>query len=213
MAKFRRSGRRISLIAALVIPVAVFMLCFASCTYGGGSATTAKKIDFLALELSALEEYVEIGQYKELRISRGERSRGEAVWEEILKGSQVVSYPEEHVYYYVGQLRTQYSYYAEQAGISYEEMLSQLGADEGSILKEAKELTREDIIYAIVVKKESIALTDAEKQALFSKYVDKYVSEYGYTKEYVEENMSEEIYGSMLYDKTTEFLIVSNDFE
>lgn len=212
MTNLRRSYKSPSIKVALILLLTVLISCLASCTYGGGSATAAKKTDFLSLELDALGEYVEIGQYKGLYITLGERSKGEAIWEEILKGSTVVSYPEEHVYYYVGQLRAQYKYYAEQAGISYEEMLEQLGASEGSILKEAKELTREDILYAIVVKTENISLTDGEKESLFSKYAQKYVSEYGYTEEYVRENMSEEIYGSMLYDKTTEFLIVNNNF-
>ena len=174
---------------------------------------SGEKIDFLALELSALEGYVEIGQYTELEIELGESDKGSAVWNAVISGSKVKSYPEKQVYYYVEQLQGQYKYYAEQAGISYEEMLGQLGMDEVAILKEAKAMTKGDIIYAIVVKKENISLSESEKQSLVGRYVDKYVSEYGYTKEYVEKNLIDEIYGSMLYDKTTEFLIINNRFE
>ena len=189
------------------------IFCLTSCAYTGGRSEPPEKTDILALELSALEEYIEIGEYKEIKITLGERDRGEAVWDAVIKASNIKGYPEKQVYYYMDQLRGQYRYYAEQAGVSYEQMLEKLGIDEGDILREAKELTKGDIIYAIVVKKENISLSDDEKQTLFSKYVDKYVSEYGYTKEYVEQNMADEIYGSMLYDKTTEFLIVNNIFE
>ena len=189
------------------------IFCFASCAYTGGGSKSPEKTDILALDLETLEEYIEIGKYKGIEIALGERARGEAVWDAVIKGSNVKSYPEKQVYYYMDQLRGQYRYYAEQAGLSYEQTLEKLGIDEGDILREAKELTQGDIIYAIVVKKENISLSDGEKQTLFPKYVDKYVSEYGYTKEYVEQNMADEIYGSMLYDKTTEFLIVNNTFE
>lgn len=189
------------------------IFCLASCAYGGGGSEASEEVDILALDLDALEEYIEIGEYKGMVITLGESERGAAAWNAVSEGSNVKSYPEEQVYYYMDQLRGQYRYYAEQAGLSYEQMLEKLGINEGDILREAKELTKGDIIYAIVLKKENISLGDSEKEALFSKYVDKYVSEYGYTKEYVEENMADEIYGSMLYDKTTEFLIVNNIFE
>ena len=203
------SLRRVAVILLIIILVG----CFASCNYGGATTMSGEKIDFLALELSALEGYVEIGQYTELEIELGESDKGSAVWNAVISGSKVKSYPEKQVYYYVEQLQGQYKYYAEQAGISYEEMLGQLGMDEVAILKEAKAMTKGDIIYAIVVKKENISLSESEKQSLVGRYVDKYVSEYGYTKEYVEKNLIDEIYGSMLYDKTTEFLIINNRFE
>lgn len=189
------------------------ILCLVSCAYTGGSSEGLQEVDILAMDLDALNEYIEIGEYKGMVITLGQSDRGAAVWNAVMENATVKSYPEKQVYYYMDQLRGQYKYYADQAGVSYEEMLENLGIDEGDILREAKELTKGDIIYAIVLKKENISLEEKEKEALFSKYVEKYVSEYGYTKEYVEENMADEIYGSMLYDKTTEFLIVNNIFE
>ena len=196
-----------------ILLTAICICCFASCSYGGTASDTPKKMDMLSLELSELEKYMSVGQYKGMEISVVDGNRGDAVWNEVINGATVKSYPESQVYYYMDQLRGQYKYYAEQAGVSYEEMLESLGIDEGGILKEAKALTKGDILYAIILKRENISLSEDEKQTHFSKYVDKYVSEYGYTKEYVEENLAEEIYGSMLYDKTTEFLIVNNIFE
>lgn len=198
---------------SILLALLILIGSLASCTYGSGSATTGERIDFTRLSAEELCAYVEIGQYKGLEIALGDRTKGEAVWEELEESSQMKLYPEEHVYYYVTQIRAEYRYHAEKAGVSYEEMLKSMSVDEGDILKEAKELTKSDVLYALVLKLESIALTEEEKQELFDRYVEKYVSEYGYTKEYVEENMSEEIYGSMLYDKTTEFLIINNNFK
>ena len=78
---------------------------------------------------------------------------------------------------------------------------------------EAKEMAIDDVIYELVRRAENITLSEEEKESLFDKYVDKYVEDYGYTKSYVKKNMSELIYDSMLYDKTTEFLIKNNDFQ
>lgn len=203
-------GRRLPQTVAIILLLTLCVACFASCTYGGGSTTTAKKMDFLSLELTELEKYLYIDEYKGLQITLGQRTKGEAVWQTLSERAEVKSYPEQHVYYYVEQLRAQYEYYAERAGISYEEILEQLGINEGDILREAKELTKGDILFAIVVKKEGITLSDTEKQTLFDKYVEKYVSEYGYTESYVKENMTDRIYDSMLYDKVTEFLIINN---
>lgn len=209
MIDFRRKGPR----AAILALALALILTLVSCAYGAGSAVpTGERMDLLSMELSALEEYVEIGQYKELDIALDGRSRGEAVWAAVAEGSEMKLYPEDQVYYYVEQIRAEYRYHAQKSGMSYEDMLEQLGVDEGDILREAKELTKGDLLYAVVQKRESIALTEEEKQTLFDRYVDKYVSEYGYTEEYVSENLSDEIYGSMLYDKTTEFLIVNNSF-
>ena len=116
------------------------------------------------------------------------------------------------MYYYVGQLKAQYEYYAKSAGISYDEILSELGVTDGEILREAKALTKRDVICAIIQKSEDITLSDDEKQTHFARYVEKYVFEYGYSEDYVHANMADEIYSSMLYDKTTEFLILNNNF-
>lgn len=204
------SGAKKALVSVALIISALFCLC--ACSYGSGSATTGEYVDFLALELSELEQYVTLGAYKGLDVSLDGRSKGNAVWEEIAKGASVKIYPNEQVYYYVEQQRAEYRYHAQKAGITYEAMLEKLALNEGDILREAKELTKSDIIYAMIVKKESISLTDRDRSELFDRYVEKYVSEYGYTEEYVGTNLADEIYGSMLYDKTTEFLIINNKF-
>ncbi len=193
--------------AAVLLSAAI---CFCACSWQSTVSVTPRRLDFLSMSTEELGEYVEIGAYRNLEISAGDKTRGDAVWDAVIESSNVIKYPEEHVYYYIGQLEAQYKYYAEQGGVTYKELLEELGLNEGSITKEAKEMTQKDILYALIVKLEGIELSEAEKSAYFDRYVEKYVLEYGYDKAYVTENMAELIYGSMLYDKTTEFLIISN---
>ena len=67
------------------------------------------------------------------------------------------------------------------------------------------------VLHALI-KAENITLTDADKQNNFERYVVKFVDDYGYGEEYVRENMSEQIYDTMLFDKTVERLITLNTF-
>ena len=78
--------------------------------------------------------------------------------------------------------------------------------------QEAKALVAMDLIVLAVQKDAKIALTEDEKARLFDKYAEKYVQDFGYDLEYVKENLSDFIYNSMLYDKTTEYLILKNTF-
>ncbi len=208
---FRKGMHKKSIkwLSALAI-VLLSAMCFCACSWQSSVSVHPEKLDFFSMSTEELSELVEIGEYKNLQISLNGRTREEAVWDAIIAGSTVKDYPEEHVYYYIGQFQGQYKYYAEEAGMSYEKMLNELGINEGTIQREATEMTQKDILYALIVKLEGIELTEEEKTSLFDKYVEIYVSEYGYSNEYVTENMSELIYGSMLYDKTTEFLIVNN---
>ncbi len=169
-------------------------------------------VDFSAMSAEELGKYASIGQYKGLQIALEGRSRGEAVRAAICESTEVYDYPTEQVYYYMDQLRSEYKYLAEKGGMSYDDLLEELGVDEGDILAEAKELTRNDLAYSIIQRNEGISLSESEKTEHFARYAEKYAADYGYDAAYVEENMSELIYDSMLYDKTTEFLILNNTF-
>ena len=211
MSDLSRIPRKMLRYVALCLCAAAIMLAACSCAYKETPQENTERMDFLAMSTEELSKYIELGEYKELTVSVSEgESRGMAVWRAVESGSSVKQYPVAHVYYYKGQLETQYGYYAEQAGISYEEMLEEMGETEASILEQAKAMTKSDLVYAAIVKAESIEVGDGERQALFERYVEKYVSDYGYGNDYVRENMADEIYGSMLYDKTTEFLLVNN---
>ena len=208
MTNLRAWGRALTIFAALLVACVLLV----SCSVEPKLEIEGKKQDFEAMSRETLEGYVTVGDYKDMEISLDGASKEDALWQRILENVHVREYPQEHVYYYIDQLEGQYRYYAEQADISYKEMLEQLGQSDATILHEAKNLTKKDMAYALIVKLEGISLTDGEKDAYFDRYVDKYVENYGYSEDYVKSNMSELIYDSMLYDKTTEFLILNNAF-
>ena len=199
------------------------LLSFAACSWKDAMTVDGEKVDFNAMTTEELSEYMEIGQYKGMTVAlQNGQKRGDAVWNAVVANATFKHYPETHVYYYIEQIEDQYRYYAEEAGMSYDELLKALNVTDADIIAEAKEMTKKDILYAIVQKNEGITLTEEEKQKHFQRYVEMYVSDgeggYGYTaekgygEEYVKANMADQIYESMLYDKTTEFLIINNTF-
>jgi len=171
-----------------------------------------KQVDYASLTLS---DYVHLGTYRDLEItlSSADASRGDAVFSAVVKGSEILAYPEEQVEYYAEQQRATYRYYAKQKDASYEEILKANGVTEEGILAKAKELTAKDLVYHAIVQAEQLSLTEEEKNTHFDRYVARFVQIYGYGETYVRENMREQIYESMLYDKMLEKLITLNTFE
>ena len=208
MTKLRAFGRALAIFAALLVSCILLV----SCSVQPKLEIEGKKRDFRSMSQEDLEKYATVGKYKDMEIALAEKTKEAAVWASILENTEMHEYPQEHVYYYKNQIEGQYRYYAEQADVSYKQILEQLGESDATILRDAKDLTKKDIVYALILKLEDISLTEGEKEAYFERYVDKYVENYGYSKEYVKSNMSELIYDSMLYDKTTEFLILNNMF-
>lgn len=174
---------------------------------------SVEPLDIALMSEGELEGYITLGEYKGMTLTLGNSSKGEAVWAAVRKNATLKAYPEQQVEYYISQIEAQYAYYAEKAGVSYEEMLREVGATEQSIRTEAEQMTLGDLVYHALLRAEGIALSEEEKSRLFDRYVDKYVEDYGYSRDYVLENMADEIYSSMLYDKATEFLITNNQFE
>ena len=160
-----------------------------------------------------IEDYVALGAYTGLDIALldGE-SKGHAVWREIMAQSAFSGCPEEAVAYYVAQSEERCRYYAEENSVTYDAAMEALGLSAVSMREEAEEMVRADLLYHAVRKRAGIVLTEAEKEKLFDRYVDKYVSDWGYDREHVVENLSDLVYETMLYDKTTEFLILHNEF-
>lgn len=195
--------------AALLLCLVLALFTF-SCK-GGKEEQTADPMDLQAMSTQELGRYAALGKYTGIKIKAIDQSKGEAVWRAVRNRANVAEYPEQQVNYYISQIEAQYKYYADQADMTYEEMLQEVGATEESIRAEAQEMAIDDVIYELVRRAENITLGEEEKESLFDKYVDKYVEDYGYTKSYVKKNMSELIYESMLYDKTTEFLIKNNE--
>ena len=197
-----------ALALALLMLVSLF-----SCKQDNKEKSDARALELSELSDVELADFAELGEYKGLTVVCEDRPKGESVWAAIKKNVTVKAYPKEQVNYYVSQIEAQYKYYAEQADMSYEEMLREMGVTEDSILSQASSMAIDDVIYELVRRDAKITLSSQEKESHFDRYVSKYVTDYGYTEQYVRENMKEEIYGSMLYDKVTEYLITNNQFE
>lgn len=198
---------------AIVISLALIMLISMFSCKKSDENESAEPVDFAAMSDDELKSYAELGEYMHMTLKQGSSPKGEVVWAAVKKNATVKDYPEQQVSYYVSQIKAQYAYYAEEAGISYKEMLREIGATDESIRSEAESMAADDVIYELVRRDAKITLRSDEKSKFFEKYVEKYVEDYGYSREYVVENMTDEIYDSMLYDKTTEFLIAYNYFE
>ena len=197
-----------------------FMLCISllSCAPeppieepGVGVDGVDEPMDLSALELS---EYVDLGDYKNMTVSYDSQkeSKGDAAWSALLKISTIKKYPDRQVAYYFYQKRAGYEHMAKAGGVTYAELIDSLGITEEMMLSESKQLTAEDLVFVSLVKTEKIQLTQADKDAHFEKYVELFVSKYGYTEAYVREYLEEKIYETMLYDKTLEALISFTEF-
>ena len=205
-------------IIVLLLLIAMLCVCFTSCKPkpvpvepGIGVDGVDEPIDVSALELS---EYVELGNYKNMTVSYdpAKTSRGDAAWAELLRISEIKKYPDRQVAYYFYQKRASYEHMAKAGGVTYEEILESLGVTEETILAESRALTAEDLVFAALVEAEGIVITDEDKSAHYQKYVELFVSQYGYSEEYVLKYLEEEIYETMLYDKTLERLISFTEF-
>ena len=178
----------------IYIRAAVLLLClilalFAFSCKKDEDENTDGAMDMRAVSSQELGRYAALGGYTGLSVTVGTDSKGEAVWKEIRENAKIIAYPEQQVNYYIAQIEAQYKYYAEQADMSYADMLKEVGATEESIRVEAQEMAIDDVIYELVRRAENIMLSEDEKESLFDKYVQKYVSDYGYTEQYVKENM------------------------
>ena len=165
--------------------------------------------DYSALDLS---KYVKLGSYTGLVVDANGTTEGEAVFAAVVKKCEIIEYPENALNYYLSQTVELYKGYAKKANMSYDELMKALDLTEEDLANEAKKLIKNDLVAAAIVKAEGIELTDDEKTNLFTKYASVYMDLYEYTMEYVKENLSEEIYDSMQYDKLLEYLVKENLF-
>ncbi|MBR0449231.1 MAG: hypothetical protein IIX30_00260 [Clostridia bacterium] len=192
-------------IATAILLALVFALFSASCE-------KKERIKVSELPLETLEESLSVGAYKGLVIELNGKSKADAIVERIMADSDVKQYPEGATDYYAEQIKKQYKYYADEAGMTYEQMLNELGETDVTITQEAQGLVKKDMLFALIQAREGISISDGEKSLYFERYVSIYAERYGYTEEYVKAELSDLVYASMLYDKTVEFLIVNNTF-
>ena len=202
-----------SKLATALLAVICLAMPFFSC---GRTAEVSENeetdINYSDIDIS---EYIDSVTYKGLTVflENEDSSKEDALWNELLQNVEIIDYPEDKVRYYFEQEKAAYMYLVNGDEDSYKTFLKVRGITEEDMLDDAKEMVAKDLIYRLVAQKEEISVTDEEKKALFDRYVEKYVEEFGYGKSYVTANMNELIYESMLYDKTMEYLILNNNFE
>ena len=174
------------------------------------SVTT--EMSYADMDVSA---YVKGVSYKGVKytLDSEELSREQVLWDSLLKNAQVSGLPNDMVEYFFSQTKAAYMYLVDGDPEAYEMLLESRGTSEDKMREEAREMVRKDLVFWYIVQAEGISVTAEEKQTLFDKYVDKFVSDYGYSRAYVTENMADEIYEAMLYDKTLEYLFSVNTFE
>ena len=192
-------------VATAILLALVFALSSASCA-------KKERIKVSELPLETLEKSLSVGAYKGLVIELNGKSKADAIVERIMADSDVKQYPEGATDYYADQIKKQYKYYADEAGMTYDQMLNELGETDVTITQEAQGLVKKDMLFALIQAREEISISDGEKSLYFERYVSIYAERYGYTEEYVKAELSDLVYASMLYDKTVEFLIVNNTF-
>lgn len=164
-------------------------------------------------EVEYLGDLVDLTEYRGLTVAQetGE-SRGDAIWRAVLEGSEVTEFPSPFLSYYESQTLTKYKLLADKADMSYTELLEALGLAEEDVKNEAKDLAKAELVAMAIIEKESIRLTDEEIDRLFDRYAQKIAEELGKDVSYVKENLSDEVYDTMLRDKMIEFLITQNTF-
>lgn len=193
--------------------LAAFLTILCACEDSGPSQSASESYDAPDYSELDISEYVILGEYKGLTVDVSDESKsaGTLLWNEIINNAEVVKYPEDALFYYTDQTTRLYAHYADDGNISYGELLEWLGMTDEDIENEAKDLVKRDLVQAAILEKENIELTEEEKEKFFDRYAEKYTEIYGYSREYVESNLADEIYASMLYDKMMEYLIINNN--
>lgn len=195
----------IKLSAFCLLFVMIFGFCFTACSQ-------KKPVKISEISFDELSKSIEIGKYTGCSIKMLDDGNEASILSYLDSQVKIKSYPDGAVEYYLEQLKKQYQYYADQAGMSYEDMLKELGEDSVTMKAKAEKLVKQDMIFSYIQRKENITLSDEEKSKYFDRYVAKYSEAYNYAESYVREKLSELVYESMLYDKTVEYLIINNTF-
>lgn len=193
----------------LLTAILFLLLSVTSC-----AEAPAESVDEPPVYGEELSEYLAPLSFRGRTVSLAEGEQKDLAILRLLVAEAVVTeYPKDALSYYEGQIRAHDRYLAELTGVGYEEYLAANGRDEETVAKEAREMVRTDLVLAYVTAEAGLALSDGEKAEHYDRYADRYVSEYGYGREYVDEHMRDEVFESMQYDKTMEYLILVNTFE
>lgn len=200
--------------AAIALLLSFFLL-FVSCDKVlPNDGDENKTEEMLTLDYSNvnINEAVRLGEYKNITVDArtSNLSPDVLLFNAIVENAEIISYPEDAVSYYEDQKTRLYINYAQKGGMSYDELLASLSITQEDIVNEAKEYVKSDLVKLSIIEAEGLHLTDDEKTKLFDKYAYKFTLTYGHTVDYVYENLKDDIYDAMQYDKMMEFLLINN---
>ena len=206
--------KKLSLLILIALLVAALAVSCGKDNDGDVSGDDVKAVETIDISSLELSEYVSLAKYSGMTVNydSSKTSKGDAVWDKVVEASEIKAYPEEQLEYYFEQTKAKYKYLARKGNESYENMLAALGITEEDMMNEAKRLVAEDLVLYALIEAEGVELSEAEKQNNLERYIQKFVDAYGYDEEYVRENMTEQIYDTMLFDKLLEKLIIMNEF-
>ncbi|MBR2354068.1 MAG: hypothetical protein IKA76_06185 [Clostridia bacterium] len=199
----------LKILASLLLSVGILLLV-TSCAEDEPNKNPPTGVDY---DETRLADYLAPVTYEGLivRCQSPQETKSEAILRTLLAAATVKAYPEGSVEYYEGQLRAEYRYLAEREELTYEALLEIRGITEDDLHKEAKAMVKSDLVLLYIRKHADISLSEAEKTAFYDRYADRYVERFGYDRAYVDTHLREEIFDSMLFDKTMEYLLLHNE--
>lgn len=100
-----------------------------------------------------------------LETSAVEKAHTDAIaelWSKVFENSTFHKVPDQQVQYYHSQLKGQYESYAAAYGVSYDTVLSAFGLTADSLLEQAQQYAKQDLVFYSLVQAEGLTVTDAE---------------------------------------------------
>lgn len=132
-----------------------------------------------------------------------------AVWEKVLKESEVIKYPEAVVEAQVAEAKKTYTQYASSMNMTLEDLVKAnnmtMASFEASLEPQCKQLVFEEMVLKVIIKREEITISDAE----YTEGLAKYAKDNGFkTAKDCEDYYGEEtVRESLLWDKVLLFLV------
>ncbi len=141
-----------------------------------------------------------------------ESRKVQAVWSAFCDTVEILKYPEAELQSYLDSYKSYYLSLAEDMEMTLAEFLQEyLETDEESFLKEAedyaKELVKNDMIFAYLAQKLEISLSDEEYAAGVQEYYDNEEGEFASKEEFVQYYTEENLRRNLIWDKALTLVI------
>jgi len=141
-----------------------------------------------------------------------ESRKVQAVWSAFCDTVEIRKYPEAELSSYMTTYKNYYRDLAEDMKMTLAEFLAEyLETDEESFLKEAedhaKELVKNDMIFAYLAQKLKVTLSDEEYSAGLREYYENEESEFASLDEFVEYYTEENIRRNLIWDKALKLVL------